>query len=133
MPGGSKSTTTPCCWAKGQKRDGSGDRHAFIQIDILNGIEQFDTFRHRLLERLAPGNQPHATGTLVNHRGAHRLTKVAMALGTTTGVDQTGTAHIAARDLITCQVDWVFGRQLAINPGVSVTKSDVLITTVSLG
>jgi hypothetical protein len=59
----------------------SGDGHAGVEIHILNGVEDGDAVLHRPLERLAPGNQAHAAGTLVDHRRHDRRFEVARALG----------------------------------------------------
>ena len=53
----------------------SGNVHAVIEIDILDGLEQFRPFVHRTLEGFAAGDKTHAAGAFVDHRGAHRLTK----------------------------------------------------------
>ncbi len=45
-------------WAQGWPRfvtpgRGSGDRHVFAEIDVLDRVEELDALFHRLLERLA--------------------------------------------------------------------------------
>ena len=52
--------------------------HILRQIHILNRVEQRDAVLHRLLERLAPGDQAHAAGALVDDGGAHRLMQVVL-------------------------------------------------------
>jgi len=51
----------------------SGDGHLLTAVNILNGVQNFDAFRQGHLECLAAGNQPHASGPLVNDRRADRL------------------------------------------------------------
>ena len=55
------------------------DRHFFRQIDVLDRVEQRRAFLHRTLERLAAGDQAHAAGALVDHRGLDRFLQVALA------------------------------------------------------
>lgn len=43
------------------------DMDLFAEIDILNGIEEFYAFFHRLLERFASRDQSHSTTPLVDH------------------------------------------------------------------
>jgi cardiolipin synthase (CMP-forming) len=96
------------------------------EIDVLNRVEQFDALLHRLLERLAPGDQPHAAGALVDHRGAHGFGQVALALRFAARVDQPGAAHVAVGDLIAAQVDRVVGGQLAVDLGVRLAELEAL-------
>src|SRR5579884_1026138 len=61
----------------------SGHRDGRMQIDVLDGVQQPDAFGQWPLERLAPGDQPHAAGALVDHRRGHRLGQVVFARGAT--------------------------------------------------
>jgi hypothetical protein len=40
----------------------SGDGHILTEVNILNGVQNFDAFRQGPLECLAAGNQSHAAG-----------------------------------------------------------------------
>jgi hypothetical protein len=57
----------------------SGDGYILTEIYILHGIQNFDAFRHGPLECLAAGDQPHATGPLIDNRRADCLGQVAGA------------------------------------------------------
>src|SRR5262245_19166399 len=57
----------------------SGDRHVFIQIHVLDGIQQTHTFRQRPLKRLPTRDQPHPSRALVDHGGLHGFLQVAFA------------------------------------------------------
>src|SRR3954466_5376669 len=71
----------------------SGDGHLPRKIDILDCIENLDTFLQRPLESLAPGDQTHATSALVDHGSPHRFSHIVFA-GCTAGVDQSRAPHV---------------------------------------
>ena len=96
-----------CSRRRQQKSKTSGDRDRAAQIDVLNRVQQADAFLHRALERLAAGDQPHAAGALVDHRGLDGFLQVALARRCAARVDQAGAAHVAVGDLIARQVDRV--------------------------
>src|SRR6476619_1458702 len=74
-------------------------RDTLIQIDILNGIEEFHTFRHRALEGFAPRDKARATSALVDHSRRGSFGKV-VATGGAAAVDQTDASHVTVRHLI---------------------------------
>ena len=55
------------------------DSHAIIQVHVLDRPQQGCAFGHRLLERLAAGDQAHAAGALVDDGRAHSLRQVVLA------------------------------------------------------
>src|SRR5436853_7469349 len=80
------------------------DSDLLRQINVLDGVEDFNAFVHRFLKGLAPADQAHAAGALVDHRRAYRLLQIVLARLAAT-VDQPGTAHIAVRHLIARQIN----------------------------
>src|SRR5271157_988393 len=93
-------------------RSGHGDLGA--EIDVLNGVEQRDPILARTLERLAPGDEAHAAGALVDHRRGYGVGEVVGA-GSAAAVDEPDAAHVAARHLVTAKVDRMVAGQLAVN------------------
>src|SRR5208337_3686725 len=89
-------------------------RHLGAEEDVLDGVEELHPFLHGTLEGLAPGDQPHAPGPFVDHRGAHRLGQVVLP-GAAAGIDEPGPAHEAVGHLIAAHVDGVGARQLGID------------------
>src|SRR5262245_6378391 len=55
------------------------DRDFLGEIHVLNRIEEGGAFFHRPLERLAPGDEAHSAGALVDHGGLHGFLQVAFA------------------------------------------------------
>src|SRR4051812_20805148 len=51
----------------------SGDGDVLGQVHILDRVQELDAVLERLLERLASGDEAHAAGTLVDHRGLDRV------------------------------------------------------------
>src|SRR5690242_17219585 len=66
------------------------DRDLVVEVDILDGVEQLDALLHRPLERLAAGDEAHASRALVDHRGAHGVLEVARTRRRAAAVDQPG-------------------------------------------
>src|SRR5581483_5486084 len=77
----------------------SGDCDFRIQINILDGVEQFHAFRHGALEGLPAGDEAHASGALVDHCGAHGFAKV-VGSRSAAAVDQAGASHVAVGHLV---------------------------------
>ena len=49
------------------------DRHCVVEVDVLNGVQQFDAVGKGLLKRLATGDQSGAAGAFVDDGRPHRL------------------------------------------------------------
>ena len=54
----------------------------------MNGVENFNSFVHRTLESLAASNQAGPAGALVDYGRRYGFGLVAVAAGSTAGVDQ---------------------------------------------
>ena len=99
-----------------------GDGNVFGEIDVLNGIEQCDAIRHRPLERFPSRNEPCPTCAFVDDRGPEGLFQITVARGGATRVDESGSAHIAVRDLVAREIDGVFTGQRVIDILVGFTE-----------
>ncbi|CAN5522915.1 hypothetical protein BH10CYA1_BH10CYA1_32010 [soil metagenome] len=56
-----------------------GDGDALAQVDILDGVQQLDALRHRLLERFATADHATAAGALVDHGRGDSFDQVVVA------------------------------------------------------
>src|SRR6202020_196632 len=110
--------------ARGAAASRSGDRDLFVQVDVLNAVDEGGALGQRALEGLAADNEAHAPGPLVDHRGADGLGQVAVALGLAAGVDQADAAGVAVDDLPAGEVDRVLGRQLVVDQGGGPAEAD---------
>src|SRR6266404_6812280 len=72
----------------------------FAEVDVLNGVQQLDSFIHRPLESFASRNETHAATALIDHGSAHGFSKIACSFGLTPRIDQAATTHIAIGYLI---------------------------------
>ena len=63
-----------CWWV-----DTLRDCYVFAQVDVLDGIEQFDPILHGFLESLAAGNESHAARPFVYHGGSYGLSQIVLA------------------------------------------------------
>jgi hypothetical protein len=84
-----------------------------IQVNVLNQVQKSYTVFHGPLERFTAGDKSRAAGALVDHRGENSFGEIVGA-GGATGVNKAGTAHIAVQDLVTGEIDGVFGGELAV-------------------
>jgi hypothetical protein len=66
----------------------SRDGDAFVEIDVLHGVEELDAFGHRLLEGFAAADEAGAAGALVDDGGADGFGEVAGAFALAAAVDQ---------------------------------------------
>src|SRR5690606_13665298 len=89
-------------------------RHLVVEVDVLDGVEEFDALGHRALERLAAGDQPHPARALVDDGRARGLPEVVGA-GAAAGVDEAHPAHVPVGHLVARQVDGVVARQLGVD------------------
>ena len=83
------------------------DRYIFAEVDILNRVQESDSFFHRPLECLPAGNQTHASGAFVDYGGLDCFGQVSCPGTGTAAVDQAGAAEVAVDNLVTGQVDRV--------------------------
>src|SRR5262249_38723870 len=77
----------------------SGYGYLFREIDVLDGIKNFDAVGYRPLERFTAGDEAGAAGALVDNRRLNRLDDIILT-GGATRVDQTHAAHITVGDLV---------------------------------
>ena len=108
----------------------SGNRNGRIQINILNSIQQFHTFIHRLLESFTPTDQSHATGTLIDNSRNHSIPQIGSTERLTAGIYLSDTTHIAISHLITAKVNRMFRSQLCVHTLICFTETDSLEATI---
>ncbi len=99
------------------------DRDRCTQVDILNGMKQRNSFRHRLLESLAPTDHAAAARTFVDHGCGDSFSQIVVARRSAR-VDQTAATHVASSDLQAGHVDRMLGQQVAVDLGVSLAELD---------
>src|SRR5688572_32924639 len=110
----------------------SGDGDVAIEVDVLDGVQQFYALGHGTLKGLAARDQPHATRPFVDDCRLDRSGQVAGALGFAAAVDQADATHVTVRDLPAAQIDRVLGGQLAVDEfaGLAVSLEGVVATVV---
>src|SRR5262245_59459090 len=91
-----------------------GDRDVLAEVDVLDRVEQLGAFLHGALERLAPRDEAHAAGALVDHRRHVGLGEVVLA-GGAAAVDQSRATHEAVRDLVATEVDRMIAAQVGVD------------------
>ena len=91
-----------------------GDGDFFIEVDVLDRVQELSAFGDRALERLATGDEALATGALVDDSRLDGFGEVIVA-GRTAGVDQADATHVAIGDLVTGEVDRVIGRKVGVH------------------
>ena len=96
---------------------------SWVQVDVLDGVDEGGTLGQRALEGLATHDEAHAAGALVDDGGAHGLGQVAVALGLAAGVDEADATGVAVDDLPAGEVDRVVGGQLVVDQGVGARRS----------
>src|SRR5262249_37928814 len=99
----------------------SCDRDLLRQVHILNRVEQLDALLERSLERLAPRDQAHPTGALVDHRGHHGVAQIVLT-GGAAAIDEADPPHVAVGDLVAREVDRIVGGELGVDLLVSLAK-----------
>src|SRR5688572_6726004 len=82
----------------------SSNRHAFLQINILNRVQNAHAFVHRALEGFAAANKAHTACTLVYYRRAYRFHQIRFAARGTAGVDKAVAAHVAVHHLVAAKI-----------------------------
>src|SRR5215212_10669139 len=85
------------------------------QVNILDCVQQLHAFTHRSLKRLPSGDQTHPAAAFIDHRCTNGVSKIARALRLATRIDQTATAHVAVRHLVTHEIDRIVSRELLVN------------------
>ena len=95
-------------------------------------MQQLDPLGHRLLERLAAGDQPHPAGALVDHRGVDGVREVVLA-GGAARVDQPHAAEVAVGDLPARPLDRVVLGELLVHQRAGVAELDRGVAAVVLG
>src|SRR4051812_26627109 len=85
----------------------SRDRNPLVEIDVLDGVDQADSFGHRTLECLAAGDQADAAGALVDDGGADGGGEVVDAAAFAAGVEQRASPHVAVGELVATELDRV--------------------------
>src|ERR1043166_4930010 len=93
---------------------GSSDGDVFVEVNVLDQIQQLRSLFHRALERFPAGDETRSAGALVDHRGHHRFGEIILAR-CAAGVDETGAAHVAVGHLVTAEVDQMIAGELRID------------------
>jgi len=106
--------------------------NTFIQINILNVVEEFDAVGHRPLEGFATGDKPHAATPFIDHRRKDRIGKVVLARSTA-GINQTGAAHVVVGNLPADHINGVVGNQFPVHLGATLAKANGLEATIVFG
>lgn len=101
------------------KAGNSGDSYVVAEVDILNGVQQFDALGHRLLERLASSNEAGAARALIDDGGTHRFTQVARPTRRPARIDQVYPPIEAVDHLIAHQINRMIRREFTIHPLVN--------------
>src|SRR5665213_1902485 len=130
--GGSPLTLLPHTGRTGHTATGSGHGHLYVEVDVLDGVDQCGALVGRPLERLAAHDEAGATGPLVDDGGAHGLGQIVGALGLTARVDQGDPSGVAVDDLPAGQVDRVVGGELAVDQGVGLAELQGVVAAVVL-
>src|SRR5688572_30128322 len=79
-------------WCSGPTSSRDGD--VFAEINVLDRLQKFGTFRERTLERLAAADQAHTARTLVDHSSRCGFRKVVIT-GSATAIDQANATCVA--------------------------------------
>src|SRR5439155_6377427 len=90
---------------------GLGDGYCGAEVDILDGVEELNTFFHGTLESFAAGDETGAASALVDDRRGDSFFEVVCA-GSAAAVDQSHAAHVAVGNLIAGQVDGMIAAQI---------------------
>ena len=91
-----------------------GDGDFFVEVDVLDRVQELSTFGDRALERLTTGDEALAAGTLVDDGRLDGFGEVIVARGAA-GVDQADATHVAIGDLVAGEVDRVIGRKVGVH------------------
>lgn len=51
-----------------------------VEVDILDGVDELDSFAHRALEGFASADETHASGSLVDYGGEDGIRKVGVTV-----------------------------------------------------
>src|SRR5215204_3476777 len=85
------------------------------EVNILDCVQQLHAFAHRPLKGLPSGDQTHPAAAFIDHRCTDGVSQIARALRLPTRIDQTATAHVAVRHLVTHEIDRIISRELLVN------------------
>src|SRR6185295_8681978 len=91
------------------------DCDLLFEINILDRVQDFDTFRHWSLKCLTAGNKAHSAAAFINDSGAHCLSQIAGTFGFTTRIDQATPSHVTVGDLVTYEVNGIISRKLFVD------------------
>ena len=96
------------------------DGDFFVEVNVLNGVQEFSAFIDVALESLTTRDESLATGALVDDGGLNGFSEVVIARRATR-VDEADATHVAIRHLVAGEVDGVIGRQLGVHALVDLT------------
>lgn len=103
----------------------------------MNGVQEFDAFRHGTLEGFASADEACAARAFVNDRSSYGFFEV---VGTrcSARVDKPSAAHVAIGHLISRQIDWVIAAEIGVDALVKFAIAGIahvegLIATVIFG
>ncbi len=96
------------------------DGDFFVEVNVLNGVQEFSAFIDVALESLTTRDESLATGALVDDGGLNGFCEVVVARRTTR-VDEADTTHVAIRHLVAGEVDGVIGAQVGVHALVDLT------------
>jgi len=106
-----------------------GHGHGFIFEDVLNRVQQLDSFLHGFLECLPPGNEPHPACSLIDDGGSNCVGQIVLA-GCAARVDEPNPPHVAVDDLVASPVNRVIGRELFVNQRMGLAEFEDLISAI---
>ncbi len=89
---------------KGWRRLGDGD--TFIEVDVLDGVEEGDAFFEGALEGFTAEDEAMAAGAFIDNGGEEGFIEVILA-GGAAGVNEADFAGEAVKDLVAGEVDGV--------------------------
>src|SRR6266478_2653448 len=72
----------------------SCNRYLLSEINILNHIEKFHAFLHRLLESFAAADEARSAGAFVDDGGGYCFNHITCAFRFSAGVNQSCTSHV---------------------------------------
>src|SRR5207245_2182338 len=109
-----------------------GDGYLVHQVNVLDRIQQRHAVFERSLEGLAPGDQAHPAGPLVDDGGLNRLLEIVVPHRGAARVDQAAAAQVAVDDLVAGEVDRMVGGQLVVDLGGGLAEFQDLKAPVGL-
>ena len=101
----------------------SGQRDRFVEVDVLDQIEQSDPIGHRPLERLPARDKSSAAGSLIDYRRSNCIGEIVFTRGPTR-INEANAPHVAPGDLVAHKVDRMVARETLVNEGARLTKID---------